>query len=80
MLAAAYCHQKLAQHEKAITQIDQYLKLRQDVAMAHYIKAVSAQALGLQEISCANFMEAHRLKMPAALDSLNSYCGMSLVR
>jgi curved DNA-binding protein CbpA len=80
ILAGAYCHQKLGQHEKAITRIDQYLKLRQDVGMAHYIKAISAQALNLREISCANFMEAHRLQMPAALDSLNSYCGMALTR
>ncbi len=80
VLAGAYCYQKLGQHEKAITQIDRFLGIRQDVGMAHYIKAVSAQALDLREISCANFMEAHRLRVPAALDSLNSYCGMALTR
>lgn len=80
ILASAYCHQKLGHHQKAITEIDQFLTMKQEVGMAHYIKAISAQALGLQEISCANFMEAHRLQVPVALDSLNSYCGMSLTR
>lgn len=80
ILASAYCNQKLGEHEKAITQIDRFLLIRQEVGMAHYIKAISAQALDLEEISCANFLEAYRLKVPAALDSLNSYCGMSLTR
>ncbi len=79
-LASAYCHQKLDQHEKAITQIDKFLQMRTDVGMANYIKAISAQALQLSEISCANFLEAHRLGVPAAMDSLNSYCGKSLTR
>lgn len=79
-LAAAYCHQQLDQHEKAITQIDKFLLLRTDVGMAHYIKAISAQALNLREISCANYLEANRLGVPAAIDSLNSYCGRSLTR
>ena len=80
ILASAYCLQKLGQHQKAITHIDRFLSMRQGVGMAHYIKAISAQALNLQEISCANYMEAHTLEVPAALDSLNSYCGMSLSR
>ena len=80
VLAAAYCHQKLGQYQKAITEIDGYMLKKQDVGMAHYIKAISAQALGLSEISCANYLEAHRLNVPSALDSLNSYCGMSLRR
>lgn len=79
-LASAYCHQQLDQHEKAITQIDKFLMMRTDVGMAHYIKAISAQALDLQEISCANYLEAHRLKVPAAIDSLNSYCGTYINR
>ena len=79
-LASAYCHQKLDQHEKAITQIDAFLLLRTDVGMAHYIKAMSAQALNLREISCANYLEADRLGVPAAIDSLNSFCGMSISR
>ena len=79
-LAAAYCHQKLGEYQKAINEIDQYMLKKQDVGMAHYIKAISAQALGLSEISCANYLEAHRLHVPSALDSLNSYCGMSLKR
>ncbi len=77
-LASAFCHQKLEQHEKAINQIDRFLLMRTDVGMAHYIKAVSAQALNLREISCANYLEAHRLGVPAAIDSLNAYCGMSM--
>lgn len=80
LLASAYCHQKLEQHQKAITEIDKFLLTRRDVGMAHYIKAISAQSLNLREISCANYLEAHRLNVPAALDSLNSYCGMSLMR
>ena len=80
VLASAYCHQKLGQHQKAITQIDRFLLMRHDVGMAHYIKAISAQALELKEVSCVNYQEAYRLKVPAALDSLNSYCGMSLNR
>ena len=80
LLATAYCHQKLGEHQKAITEIDRYMQKQQEVGMAHYIKAKSAQALGLSEISCANYLEAHRLQVPPALDSLNSYCGMSLTR
>jgi len=73
-LASAYCHQQLDQHEKAITQIDEFLQLRTDVGMAYYFKAVSAQALSLKEISCANYLEANKLGVPAAKDSLVSYC------
>ncbi len=80
ILASAYCLQQLDQHEKAITEIDQFLLARHNVGMAHYIKAISAQALDLREIACSNFQEAHRLNVPAALDSLNAYCGMSLTR
>jgi len=80
ILASAYCHQKLGEHEKAITQIDRFLTKRKDVGMAHYIKANSARELDLYEISCANFLEAYRLNVPAALDSLISYCGMSMTR
>jgi len=80
IFASAYCHQRLGQHQLAIEQIDKYLRMRQRVGMAYYIKAVSAQALDLQDISCQNFVEAYNLGMPAALDSLNSYCGMSLMR
>jgi tetratricopeptide (TPR) repeat protein len=77
ILASAYCYQKLNEHENAIAQIDQFLMKRKNVGMAHYIKAISARALDLDELSCENFLEAYRLNVPAALDSLNSYCGMS---
>ncbi len=77
-LASAYCHQKLDQHEKAITQIDAFLLLRTDVGMAHYIKAISAQALNWSEISCTNYLEANRLGVNAAKDSLISYCGLTI--
>jgi tetratricopeptide (TPR) repeat protein len=73
-LASAYCLQQLEQHEKTITEIDRFLLVRADVGMAYYIKAVSAQALNLREISCANYLEADKLGVPAAIDSLNSYC------
>jgi len=79
-LASAYCHQQLEQHEKAITQIDRFLLFRTDVGMAYFIKAVSAQALNLREISCANYLEADKLGVPAAIDSLNSYCRTFPVR
>jgi tetratricopeptide (TPR) repeat protein len=80
VLASAYCHQKLGQHEMAITQIDRYMDMQQSVGMAYYIKAISAQALGFKDISCQNYIEANHLGIPAAQDSLNSYCGMSFVR
>ena len=73
-LASAYCFQQLEQHEKAITEVDKFLLVRTDVGMAHYIKAVSAQALNLREISCANYLEADKLGVQAATDSLNAYC------
>ncbi|GJM29514.1 MAG: hypothetical protein DHS20C17_21490 [Cyclobacteriaceae bacterium] len=80
VLASAYCHQKLGQHQMAISQIDQFMSMQESVGMAYYIKAISAQALQMKNISCQNFLEANNLGVPAALDSLNSYCGMSITR
>jgi hypothetical protein len=56
------------------------MDMQQSVGMAYYIKAISAQALGFKDISCQKYIEANHLGIPAALDSLNSYCGMSFVR
>lgn len=78
VFGSAYCYQKLGQHQKAIEEINRYMSMRRQVGMAYYIKAISAQALDLKDISCQNFVEAYNLGVPQALDSLTSYCGMSL--
>lgn len=77
-LRSAYCYYQLGQYQDAIEVIDRSLVIKNDVGMAYYLKAISAQALNWQEIACNNFVQAHNLGLSAAVENLQSYCNISL--
>ncbi len=73
-MGLAYCHLKLENYLLVIKSIDTGLALRQDVAMAHYLKALAAQSLEDVGLACTSYSQASDLGFQAAKDSLYTYC------